>query len=86
MQVGILYIVTHDSDNKKFQIGDRIWMLDSGDIIHSTKEGWAQVEDISETACGMEFNIDAEWFEKKHNYYKTMLENLDGAMQSENKL
>jgi hypothetical protein len=86
MQVGIRYIVTLDSENKEFQVGDRIWLLKNGGIMCSTVDGWMPAESVPEATRGMEIEIDSEWCEEKRVYFEKMMAKLDAAIAGLEKL
>lgn len=64
MKVGLRYVVTHDSVNKEFQVGDRIRLLDNGDILLQGW-GWMEAEDLPKATEGMEVELDKEWARHK---------------------
>lgn len=63
MKVGLRYIVTHDSLNKEFQVGDRIRLLNNSDILLQGW-GWMEAEDVPKATEGMEVEPDTEWAER----------------------
>jgi hypothetical protein len=65
MKLGVRYNVTHPSVNEEFQTGDRIRLLENGDILNITAGGWMEVEDVPLATEGMEIEIDQEWLQKQ---------------------
>lgn len=64
MKVGLRYIVTHPSVNAEFQVGDRIRLLDNGDILLQGW-GWMGAEHLTEATEGMKIEPDKEWAERR---------------------
>jgi len=61
MKPGIRYIVTRDSENQEFQIGDRITLYPDGSIGNRAACGWMPAKDVPEATRGMLYEIDAKW-------------------------
>lgn len=66
MKVGLRYIVTQPSVNAEFQAGDRIRLLDNGDVLNLTLSGWMLAEHLEEGTRGMELELDKEWLQAQH--------------------
>ena len=65
MKHGIRYIVTKGSDDGTFAVGDKVWLLDNGDLMCKPSlgdlGGWIQKSTIKKCIQGMEYEVDAEW-------------------------
>jgi hypothetical protein len=59
------YIVTKDSDDGTFEIGDHIYMDIVGDICNTDIHAWINNEDVQEATKGMEVELDKEWIERR---------------------
>lgn len=66
MKVGLRYIVTQPSVNKEFQVGDRVRLLDSGDVLNRTAGGWMEAEHLSVATEGMQVELDKEWLQAQY--------------------
>lgn len=73
MKVGSRYTVTHPSVNAEFQVGDRIRLLDNGDILLQGW-GWMEAEHLTEATEGMEIEPDKEWAERRRANLQKQLE------------
>lgn len=76
MQLGIRYIVTADSENQEFQVGDRIKLLENGDVLNITAGGWMEAANVPEATKGMEIVVDKEWLDKQRLYLLNKLQKL----------
>lgn len=65
MQSGIRYIVAAASKNEEFQVGDRIKLLDNGDLLNITAGGWMEAVNLPEATEGMEIEVDQTWLNKQ---------------------
>ena len=59
MRFGVRYVVTRDSKNREFQIGDRVWMEPDGSIMCPAAQGWMSPEDVIEATAGWAIEPDA---------------------------
>ena len=64
MKEGLRYIVTHDSKNKEFQVGDRI-RLENGDMLNITAGGFMEAKYLTEATEGMTVEVNKEWVERQ---------------------
>jgi hypothetical protein len=76
MKVGLRYVVTHPSVNEEFQVGDRIRLLEDGDILNITVGGWMEVEDVPLATEGMKIKVNQEWLQKQRQDIQNKLEQL----------
>lgn len=76
MKVGQQYIVTCPSVNKEFQVGDRIRLLENGDILLQGW-GWMEAEDLLKATEGMEVELDTDWAEQRRLKLLEQLELLE---------
>lgn len=76
MKVGLRYIVTQPSVNEEFRIGDRIRLLEDGDILLQGW-GWINAEGVPAATAGMEVELDKEWFERRRVGLLEQLEVLE---------
>jgi len=58
MTVGAPFLVTHQSRNGEFQVGDRIRLVSDGSITCVDAEGWMPAEDLHEATAGMQVTLD----------------------------
>ena len=65
LKVGTRYIVTKESDDGTFEVGDQITLLESGDLLCREGGGWIESSDVEEATQGMEIKIDKEWVKKQ---------------------
>ena len=77
MKVGVRYIVTHDSKNKEFQVGDRVMLYEDGDIGNVTAAGWMPAEWVKEATEGMEVEVDPQWVAAKKEKAEKELKDLE---------
>ena len=61
MAVGVRYIVTKASNDKEFQVGDRVQLLADGSITNHQAAGWMEAEDVPAATRGWAVEIDAVW-------------------------
>ena len=66
MRFGMRYVVTHDSTDKEFQVGDRIRLCQDGAIENINAYGWMPIEDVPAATREMTVCIDTAWLEKQH--------------------
>lgn len=58
MKVGTPYLVTKESDDGSFQVGDQITLTIDGSISNIQAEGWLEAEDLVDATAGMECEVD----------------------------
>ena len=54
---GVLYVVTKESDDGTFEVGDLIQLLKDGGILCRQARGWIDAEDVPEAIKGMEYEV-----------------------------
>lgn len=59
MKPNIRYIVTKASEDKTFRTGDKVRLLEDGDIL--TTHGWIEAEKVASATLGWEIEVDKEW-------------------------
>lgn len=65
MTPNIHYIVTKASDDHTFLVGDRIKLLETGEILCIEAHGWLDKQDVAEAIVGMEYIVDEKWIEQE---------------------
>lgn len=79
MKIGKVYVVTKESDDGTFEVGDRISLQADGDII-CNEVGWCvDAKYVNDAIQGMEIEVDQEWVEKRRKQLLKELEALDGT-------
>ena len=58
MKVGTPYIVTHESADGSFQVGDQITLMEDGSLTNRQAEGWLEPDALAEATVGMECGMD----------------------------
>ena len=58
MKVGTPYLVTKESDDGSFQVGDQITLTIDGSVSNTQAEGWLEAEDLVDATAGMECEVD----------------------------
>ncbi len=58
MRVDTPYLVTKESDDGSFQVGDQITLTIDGSISNIQAEGWLEAEDLVDATAGMECEVD----------------------------
>ena len=76
MKVGKRYIVTQDSKNKEFKVGDQIQLLETGDIL-CQGWGWMEAEYLEEATKEMTVEVDKEWMERRRFQLQQQLQLLE---------
>lgn len=61
---GVRYIVTKDSDDKSFLVGDHIRM-EAGCLTCAEAQGWMEKEHLVVATKGMECMPDLDWYAKR---------------------
>lgn len=73
MKQGLRYVVTKESDDGTFGVGDHVWMCANGDIASQEAQGWIDAKDVDEATIGMDVTVDTEWAERRR---KRLLQEL----------
>ena len=73
MKQGLRYVVTKESDDGTFGVGDHIWMCVNWDVASREEQGWIDKADVEEATRGMEVEVDSEWAERRR---KKLLQEL----------
>ena len=58
MRVDTPYLVTKESDDGSFQVGDQITLTIDGSVSNTQAEGWLEAEDLVDATAGMECEVD----------------------------
>lgn len=61
MKVGMRYVVTNESDDGTFCLGEHIHKYDDGNIGCKEAQGWVSAKDAPLAAEGCEVEIDQEY-------------------------
>jgi hypothetical protein len=61
MEVGIRYIVTRESYDGAFLVGDPIYMWGDGSVLNADSEEWMRAEQWASVARGVQVQPDAKW-------------------------
>ena len=83
MKVGTRYIVTKESDDGTFEVGDQVTLLESGDLLCMEGGGWIESSDVEEATQGMEIKIDKEWVKKQKAILMKELAQLEKDIENE---
>ena len=78
MKPGVRYIVTKGSNDGTFGVGCHIHLHDDGSIICREAAGWIDPEHVDDATEGTQYEIDAEWAEKRKREIKAELRELGG--------
>jgi len=81
MRIGVRYVVTKESDDGTFQVGDSIELLPDNSVGNWTVGGWIDVNDVSEAISGMMVEVDAKWLNRKKELLQKQLDQLNGELQ-----
>ena len=84
IRVDTPYLVTKESDDGSFQVGDQITLLEDGSLINPQAEGWLEAEDLVDATAGMECEVDrARLQRRKESLLRRLaaLEALDDGHQ-----
>jgi len=65
MITGVVYLVTKESDDGTFLVGDHISLNDDGSINCREAGGWVEAEDAVTAVIGMEVQVDRVWLNGK---------------------
>ncbi len=77
MERGMRYVVTKDSDDGTFVVGDKIELLHDNAIGNWTVGGWIDEVDVQEATAGMEVEIDTVWLNSKKDILQKQLDLLN---------
>jgi hypothetical protein len=80
MQLGVVYVVTQSSTNGEFLVGERVRLMDNGDIMNISIGGWITSENVDAATEGMFLKVDEEWLSTKRKYIQEQLELLDSIV------
>ena len=81
MEQGMRYIVTKDSDDGTFVVGDKIELLHDNAVGNWTVGGWIDAVDVPEATAGMEVEIDTVWLNRKKDVLQKQLDQLNRKVQ-----
>ena len=81
MEQGVRYIVTKDSDDGTFVVGDKVELLHDNAVGNWTVGGWIDAVDVQEATAGMEVEIDTVWLNRKKDVLQKQLDQLNRKVQ-----
>ena len=81
MEQGVRYIVTKDSDDGTFVVGDKVELLHDNAVGNWTVGGWIDAVDVPEATAGMEVEIDTVWLNRKKDVLQKQLDQLNRKVQ-----
>ena len=81
MEQGMRYIVTKDSNDGTFVVGDKIELLHDNAVGNWTVGGWIDAVDVPEATAGMEVEIDTVWLNRKKDVLQKQLDQLNRKVQ-----
>jgi hypothetical protein len=81
MEQGMRYIVTKDSNDGTFVVGDKIELLHDSAVGNWTVGGWIDAVDVQEATAGMEVEIDTVWLNRKKDVLQKQLDQLNRKVQ-----
>ena len=81
MEQGMRYIVTKDSDDGTFVVGDKIELLHDNAVGNWTVGGWIDAVDVPEATAGMEVEVDTVWLNRKKDVLQKQLDQLNRKVQ-----
>lgn len=76
MQVGVRYVVTRESKNGEFQVGDRVWIEDDDSIMCPAAHGWMPAEHVVDATEGWAIEVDENWAAARSAKLERQLEAL----------
>lgn len=79
MKVGTPYLVTKESDDGSFQVGDQITLTIDGSISNLQAEGWLEAEDLVDATAGMECEVDRARLQRRKESLLRRLAALDAV-------
>lgn len=81
MEQGMRYIVTKDSNDGTFVVGDKVELLHDNAVGNWTVGGWIDAVDVPEATAGMEVEIDTVWLNRKKDVLQKQLDQLNRKVQ-----
>ncbi|KFB66682.1 hypothetical protein [Candidatus Accumulibacter vicinus] len=81
MEQGMRYIVTKDSNDGTFVVGDKVELLHDNAVGNWTVGGWIDAVDVPEATAGMEVEIDIVWLNRKKDVLQKQLDQLNRKVQ-----
>mgnify|MGYP001438178105 FL=1 len=81
MEQGMRYIVTKDSNDGTFVVGDKIELLHDNAVGNWTVGGWIDAVDVPEATAGMEVEVDTVWLNRKKDILQKQLDQLNRKVQ-----
>ena len=81
MERGMRYVVTKDSNDGTFVVGDKIELLHDNAVGNWTVGGWIDAVDVPEATAGMEVEIDTVWLNRKKDVLQKQLDQLNRKVQ-----
>lgn len=81
MEQGMRYIVTKDSNDGTFVVGDKIELLHDNAVGNWTVGGWIDAVDVPEATAGMEVEVDTVWLNRKKDVLQKQLDQLNRKVQ-----
>lgn len=81
MEQGMRYIVTNDSNDGTFVVGDKIELLHDNAVGNWTVGGWIDAVDVPEATAGMEVEVDTVWLNRKKDILQKQLDQLNRKVQ-----
>ena len=85
MKNEVHYIVTKQSDDGTFKVGDEIYLEKRGmvslAIVSITAGGWVNMPEEEEGTIGMEVKPDMEWLQERCRYAYLEYANLNGILE-----
>lgn len=79
IKVGTPYLVTKESDDGSFQVGDQITLTIDGSISNIQAEGWLEAEDLVDATAGMECEVDRARLQRRKESLLRRLAALDAV-------
>lgn len=81
MRLGVRYIVTLESVDKEFQLGDWVSLCADGGIDNFTVRGTMPKEDLPRATRGMTVRVDSKWAERQRIRLTKQLSELDTLLE-----
>ena len=81
MEQGMRYIVTKDSNDGTFVVGDKIELLHDNAVGNWTVGEWIDAVDVPEATAGMEVEVDTVWLNRKKDILQKQLDQLNRKVQ-----
>jgi|FLOH01.1.fsa_nt_gi hypothetical protein len=80
MDVNVRYIVTKESENEEFIVGDHIKLNPDGSITCYEAMGWIEAEDVPAAIVGMEYKVDKNYMYMKVEKLWREIRRIDKAI------